>query len=319
MSDESKNILILGIGGGLAQITSRLILKENPHYKIIGIDSRPLGHCPEIEGLTYKSIKYSRGNFEKLFRDNQFDVVYHLARMSHGITRGEDLVKRLELSVMGTNRILDLATRFKVKKMIVLSTFHIYGALADNSVFIDEKAPLKASIKYSELRDVIDMDQICTNWMWQHQNEIETVVLRPCNIIGNQINNSMTKFLRGPFVLSPVDFNPMFQFIHEFDMANVLMRAIDELPVGIYNVATDDFISIAKAIDAVGSKKIPFPMSLADHMNKVLRMAHMEVPDYFIDYLKYSCLIDNKLLKKHLGEGYWRFEITEALKLLNLR
>lgn len=79
---------------------------------------------------------------------------------------------------MGTNRILDLCERSGVAKVIILSTFHVYGALSDNSIFLGEDAPLRASIRHPELRDVIEMDQICTNWMWKNQKSISTVVLK---------------------------------------------------------------------------------------------------------------------------------------------
>ena len=51
------------------------------------------------------------------------------------------------------------------------------GHFTINPVFITEDYPLKASIKYPELRDVVEMDQIATNWMWKNQNDIETIVL----------------------------------------------------------------------------------------------------------------------------------------------
>ena len=66
------------------------------------------------------------------------------------------------------------------------------------------------------------MDQLATNWMWKYQHEIETIVFRPCSIIGPKINNSMTSYLTTPFAPLAIDFNPMMQFIHEFDMANIL-------------------------------------------------------------------------------------------------
>lgn len=275
---REKRVLIIGIAGGLAQITARLIAQERPDWKIIGIDSRSIQNCENVKNLECFKIRYSRGNFEKLFREHQFDVVYHLARLSHSKYSGQDLNKRLELSVMGTNRILDLSLRFNVKKLVVLSTFHVYGALKDNTIFIKEDAPLKASMKYPELRDVVEMDQICTNWMWKYQDKMSTVVLRPCNIIGSQISNSMSQYLTSHFALRPMDYNPVFQFIHEFDMAQVLIRSVDELPTGIYNVSTNDFISLREALDIVGSKGIPFPISVADQMNKVLKLTNMDVP-----------------------------------------
>ena len=316
---DKKKILIIGIAGGLAQMTARLILTEHPDWEIIGIDSRGISKVPPINGLTSIELKYSRGNFENLFRTHQFDVAYHLGRISHSSNTHNLLAKRIELSVMGTNRILELCERSGVKKVIILSTFHVYGALPDNSIFLHEEAPLRASIRHPELRDVIEMDQICTNWMWKNQNSISTVVLRPCNIIGTQIQNAMTKFLAGPIALSPADYNPFFQFIHEFDMANVLYRVLEEVPTGTYNVAGDDFISLREALHVIGTKGIPFPMVLAAGLNNALKKLNIDVPDYLLDYLKFSCLISNQELKKHLGPNFLRFSIKEALEMIKLR
>lgn len=318
-NDNPKKVLIMGIAGGLAQITARLILQNHPNWEIIGIDSRKTSSIKPLKGLTLVTMRYSRGNFEKLFRENQFDIVFHLARISHSSNNQSDLVKRLELSVMGTNRVLDLCHRFNVKKVVILSTFHVYGAFSDNSIFLKEESPLRASMAYPELRDVVEMDQICTNWMWKYQNELSTVVLRPCNIIGNQIQNAMTKYLTSNLALRPLDYNPMFQFIHEFDMATILYRSIEELPTGVYNVATDEYISLREALDITGPKGIPFPISVAGSLNKILKAANLEVPEYLLDYLKFTCLISNKSLKKYLGEDLFRFSIEETLKLIKLR
>jgi UDP-glucose 4-epimerase len=317
--NESKKILIIGIAGGLAQMTSRLILTEHPDWEIIGIDSRNVSKVPPLKGLTAINIKYSRGNFENLFRSHDFDVVYHLGRISHSSNEQNVLAKRIDLSVMGTNRILDLCERSGIKRVVILSTFHVYGALPDNSIFLTEEAPLRASIRHPELRDVVEMDQICTSWMWKNQNSISTVVLRPCNIIGTQIQNSMTKFLSGPIALSPLDYNPFFQFIHEFDMAHILYCALESIPTGTYNVAGSDFISLREALDVVGTKGVPFPMVLAGGLNKALKMLNIQVPDYLLEYLKFSCLISNTELKKHLGPDFLRFSIKEALELIKLR
>lgn len=314
----SKNILIIGITGGLAQILSRIILAKHPNWKILGVDSRPISKIPKMNGLISKQIRYSRGHFENLFRDQSFDYVYHLARISHSDTTFKDLTERLDLNVMGTNRILELTLRFRVKKIIILSTFHVYGALSDNSIFLKEDSPLRASLKYPQLRDVVEMDQICSTWMWKHQNQVSAVLLRPCNIIGNQISNSISKFLTNAITLKPIDYNPVFQFIHEFDMAQVLYRSIEDLPTGIFNVSTNEFITLRKALKITNNKSIPFPISIASAFNTMLKIPGIDFPQYLIDYLKYSCLIDNSSLRKYLGEDFFRFTTEESLKLLKL-
>ncbi len=316
---ETKKILLIGIAGGLAQMTARLILTEHPDWEILGVDSRGVSRVPQLKGLTAMEIKYSRGNFENLFRTHDFDVVYHLGRISHSSNSDNVLAKRIDLSVMGTNRILELCERSGVKKVVILSTFHVYGAYPDNSIFLKEDSPLRASVKHPELRDVVEMDQICTSWMWKNQNNISTVVLRPCNIVGTLIQNSMTRFLAGPIALRPIDYNPVFQFIHEFDMAQILYKAMEHLPTGTYNVAGDEYISLREALDVVGTKGIPFPMIFGKPLNNLVRKINIDVPDYLIDYLKFSCLISNAEMKKHLGQQFMRFSIKEALELIKLR
>jgi len=319
MIEHKKKILIIGISGGLAQMTARLLLTENSDIEILGIDSRSVEKVSPIDGLKTLQMKYSRGNFENLFRTHQFDVVYHLGRITHSSNTHNVLAKRIELSVMGTNRILELCERSGVKRVIILSTFHVYGALPDNSIFLNEEAPLRASMRHPDLRDVVEMDQICTNWMWKNQNKISTIVLRPCNIIGTQIQNSMTKFLSGPLALSPIDFNPFFQFIHEFDMARVLCKVLEKVPTGTYNVAGNDYISLRDALKITGTRAIPFPMTIAGGLNGILKKLNADVPDYLLDYLKFSCLISNQHLKEYLGEDFLRFNIHETLEMVKLR
>jgi UDP-glucose 4-epimerase len=309
-------ILLIGIYGGLAQLVAKLISNQFPNARILGIDARPLDGISPIPQLKLQKIHYSRAQFETLFREEKFDYVLHLGRLTHASNSGDLLAARLDLSVMGTSRILDLCSRFNVKKVIILSTFHVYGAFADNSIFLEEDAPLKAAIKYPDLRDVVEMDQICTNWMWKNQNSVNTIVLRPCNIIGLKINNAITKYLRSQPLIIPMDFNPAFQFIHEFDMAQVIVHAMDKMPTGTYNVASDDFLLLNEISEHISSQTIKVPLSLISPLNSFLNQYHLSVPAYLLDYLKYSCLISNKLLNQFLPPNFFRFKIKDALGLI---
>lgn len=312
----AKSILIIGIQGALAKITSELLIKNNPQIKIHGVDSRPISNLPQRSQLTSQQIKYNRTNFEKIFREHQFDSVLHLGRLGHSSAVG-NINKRIDINLVGTNTILELAQKFLAKKVVILSTHHVYGALPDNPMFLREDSPLRASFKYAELRDVVEMDQMCTNWMWKNQNQIETVVLRPCNIIGPQIKNSITQYLKTPYAPLPMDYNPMFQFIHEFDMANVIMNSLEKLSTGIYNVAGDDVISLHEAANVIGVKKIKVPIIVVEQLAKVLTPV-WKFPLYLIDYIKFPSTLDNSELKKSFGEGSFRFSAKEALDLLKL-
>jgi UDP-glucose 4-epimerase len=314
---NTKNILIIGINGGLAQQTAKLLLQQNSQLHIMGIDSRPIKDSINDSRVTFKQMKYSRNEFENLFRNFSFDSVIHLARVTHSSKSAHQIEKRLEVNLMGTKMILDLCFRNRVKKIVILSTFHVYGALGDNPIFLEENAALRASIAYPELRDVVEMDQICTSWMWEHSNECQTIILRPCNIIGPNIQNAMTKFLLNSLAIDPLDYNPMMQFLHEYDMARILAYAIEKIPGGVYNVAPSDHISLKQSVKILhGEHSMSLPLSLLGLLNKGLNVVGLGVAPYLLDYLKYSCLISNQSLSKHLPKKFWHYNSKTAIESL---
>jgi UDP-glucose 4-epimerase len=73
---NSKKILIIGIQGALAKITAELLTKHYPDIQIHGVDSRPIDQSNLRKQITAQQIKYNRTNFEKLFREHQFDSVF---------------------------------------------------------------------------------------------------------------------------------------------------------------------------------------------------------------------------------------------------
>jgi UDP-glucose 4-epimerase len=316
MNHIPKSVLIIGIQGALSKITAEILIKKFPDIKIHGVDSRPITGLQHRNEITLEKIKYTRTNFEKIFREHQFDCILHLGRLGHARAIN-DMNQRININLVGTNTILELAQKFKCKKVVILSTHHVYGALADNPMFLTENSPLRASFKFPELRDVVEMDQMCTNWMWKNQNSIDTIVLRPANIVGPQINNSITQYLKTLYAPIPIDYNPMIQFVHEFDMAEIITRSLSELPTGVYNVANDEVISLKEAVNVIGIKKIPTPIILVEQLAKIINPL-WKFPNYLLGYIKYPTTLDNSHLKDKLGTNIFRFSSKEALELLKL-
>jgi len=309
-----KTILIIGISGGLAQSTCEKLIKNDPQIKIVGIDNR-LTNTIFPKQIEVRKMRYSRSQFEKLFREIKFDCVVHLARISHSENISHNnYMNRLNFNLIGTKTILNLCLKFKVKKFVFLSTFHVYGALSDNPVYLTEESSLRASLNYPELRDVVEMDQIVSSWMWQHQNEIQTIVLRPCNIVGPTINNTISEYFKTNFAPIPIDFNPTFQFIHQEDMARVIMNSINHFSLGIFNCAPDDTITLNEVSSLNNKFKTRVPISIIKQIAKLLNSPIWSFPLYLIDYVTFSCIIDSKLLRSKLPENSLLYTSREAIK-----
>ena len=72
MRDQQINsILIIGMAGGLAKITTELLVKNYPESKIIGIDSRKCKNQISHPNVFYQTMPYSKSNLESLFRNHQ--------------------------------------------------------------------------------------------------------------------------------------------------------------------------------------------------------------------------------------------------------
>jgi len=310
-----KSVLIIGIQGALAKITTQELVKKYPRLKIHGVDSREIIDAPKGKNFTYEKIKYSRTHFEKIFREHEFDTILHLGRLGHTLIKRNNLPKNINVNLVSTITILDLAQKYSCKKVVILSSYHVYGAHPDNPMFLKEDAPLRGSYKYAELRDGVEMDHMCTNWMWKNQNEIETIVLRPCNIIGPKIKNSMTQYLTTPYAPVPLDYNPLIQFVHELDMASIIVKAAENFKTGIYNVADDDVITLSDAVKIMGIKKMKVPIFLIEQFAKMIT-PFWPFPHYLIDYLKYPSTLDNTELKKNLGENFFTFNSKERIASL---
>ena len=312
-----KSVLIIGAAGGLAQILIHRLRKNQPGLRIVGIDSRATAQLKITENVEYKTIRYTQSQFEKLFREYKFENVIQLGRLSHFYE--ESISKRIDLNILGTQTILKLSLKFQVKKLILLSTYHVYGALASNPAFIDEESPLRSSLKYPEIRDVTEIDQVAANWMWKHQDKLSTVILRPCAIVGPQIHNFMMRYLLTDYAPVCADFNPMMQFIHEYDMANVIANSLNHLPTGIYNVAPDECLSLYKAKSTLNVSTIPLPSFLIKAAAS-LTSTLWTFPKYLIDYIQYPCILDNSLLKSSYSgkEKLFKYATHEALALSRL-
>ena len=163
LSKQSNSINNWNIWRLSLKITKRLF-KEKIQVKNCCVDNRSFLNYPNC-GFHYKKIRYSRNEFERLFRAYKFDYVYHLGRMTHANpTPKSKLGSRLDLKCHGDEQILEQSLEHKVKKLVMLSTWHVYGAFPDNPIFIKENSLLKASIKNPDLRDVVEMDQLTTNF-----------------------------------------------------------------------------------------------------------------------------------------------------------
>lgn len=284
--------LITGITGGLAQHVAKLLLDRGDD--VIGVDYRELRAMPTgLERMQLHRASYNKTAIEDVFRKHPIDVVLHLGRVGN---LSEEMGKRFDLNVMGTQKVMDLCVRHRVSTLVVLSTFHVYGAHPRNHTPIYEDDPLRAGTEFPQIGDAIQLDGMAATWTFRHP-EVRTVVLRPTNVVGPNISNTMSGVLRLPFVPYLAGFNPMTQFIHEQDLASAIVSARDGRGRGVYNVAGGSAVPWRTALSLCDARIFPLPSSLAAAYVGLVT----PFPRYLVNFLKFPCVISDAAFRRDFG------------------
>ncbi len=282
-------ILITGIAGSLARLTADALLEQG--HDIVGVDYRrkPMGLRRKIK---FHRANYNKRIIEDIFRQHEPQWVLHLGRVGN-LKTGKN--KRFDLNVIGSAKIMDLCVKHEVERLVVMSTYHIYGAHPSNHVPIFENEPLRAAQIFPQLTDAAQLDSQACTWVYQHR-KLKTAVLRPCTIVGPNIKNAFSTYLREGTLIYLLGFSPMWQFIHERDMVEALKIAINCKKWGVFNVAGAGEVPYIEALEYTGRWALPIPASVASFLLDAT--GSRSVPRYFLDFFKYPCQISDEKFRR---------------------
>jgi UDP-glucose 4-epimerase len=294
MTEQRRpHILITGAAGALAQ---QVIKQLRDTCDLVAVDFREQVYLGD--DIPSYRIDFNKRVFEDLFRRYQFDGVIHMGRvMSSQLTR----MRRYNANVLGTQKLLDLSHKYGIKRVVVLSTFHVYGAVAYNPALIDESAPLKSAGLSSDLIDSVELENLANIYLWRYP-ELNITILRPCNIVGPGVRNTISTLLASEWAPVLAGFSPMMQFIHIDDMADAIVLAYKKPTRGVYNVAPQDWVAYQHALKLCGCKRIPIP-SIPPMVPKMIlgTLKLKSFPSYLMAFFKYPVVIDGRAFVNEFG------------------
>jgi UDP-glucose 4-epimerase len=235
---------------------------------------------------------------EEAFRHPRPEALIHLGIMH------DPRVPRSEahsFNVLGTHKVLELCVRHGVKKVVVLSSANVYGPRPDNSNFLPEETPLMAAERFSEIRDLIELDMYAQSFMWKHP-ELETVILRPVNIVGPTVRNAPANYLRLERPVTVLGFDPMVQLIHEEDVCRALALALRPGLRGVFNVTGPGEVPLSAVLRELGRRPIPVPHPLVRPLVRRAFEARLSgFPPEEVDHIQYLCIVDGSRFAREAG------------------
>ncbi|MBN1946263.1 MAG: SDR family oxidoreductase [Bradymonadales bacterium] len=287
-----QKLVITGISGRMGRLLARRLHKE---YEIIGIDRRGSRYLPK--NVTVYQMDIRRKACEDIFRKGGIGAVIHL-NIVHDLRK--DAEEHHSFNVVGTHKLLDYCAKHNVPKFVLLSSANVYGASPNNNQFLNEEAPLLGASTFSGIRDLIEVDIYTNSFFWRHP-EIDTVILRPVNILGH-LSNAPSNYLRLKNPPTILGFDPMMQVIHVEDLIEAIVLSLKPGVRGVFNIAGPGAIALSVLHKQLGRTKIPIPELIAKPLVKLLwnlRVSALTPAE--LDFLKYVCMVDDRRAREVLN------------------
>lgn len=293
---QKERVLITGNAGYLGQKLTDRLLKKND-VELFGVDKRPLNKS----GITHFNLDLRRKSAIENLRKIKPQSIIHLGVIRSPQAHRSKRQNAYYFNLESTSQLLSLAESLKIRKFIFLSTANLYGPSANTCGLLNEDTPLHGASKNAEFRDLVALDMMVQSFFWK-QPQTETIILRPCHIVGKKLRNAPSRYLKLDPIPIILGYDPMLQLIHESDLLNAIILSLESDVRGIFNLAGVDVAPLSRIIKTLEKNAVPLPETLLKALvSGTFFSTRSSFPKAQIDHLKYSCIIDDKRARKELG------------------
>ena len=285
-------MVITGICGRMGRLLCRKLHRVGP---VIGIDRRRFDGKPE--DVDHYQLDLRRRKTRDIFRAGGIRAVVHLGTM-HNL-RESDRTHH-SWNVVGFQKLLEYLSQYKVPKLVVLSSATLYGPSPENPQFLTEDAPLLGAQEFSQIRDLVEVDMLAQSFFWKNP-EVETVILRPCHILG-RVRNASSNYARMERPITVMGFDPMMQVIHERDVVEAIALALQPGARGIYNLRGPGELPISRMWRMMGKRPraLPGPV-IKGVLGRLWSYRASNFPTPELDHLRYICMVSDERARRELG------------------
>jgi UDP-glucose 4-epimerase len=235
---------------------------------------------------------------EDVFRKTRPEAIVHMATVTHLAVKSEE---RYRINLGGTKSVFEHASAYGAKAVVFVGRHTYYGAASDSPLYHDEDDPPMGTTTFPELADLVAADLYAATALWR-QPEISTAILRIVYTLGPAGQGTLAKYLRGPRVPSILGFDPLFQFMHERDVARAIAVTVRARLRGVFNVAGPSPIPLSSLVEETRRTLVPLPEPLFALL--LGRFGLPKLPRGALQHIKYPVVVDGSRFAKATGFSY---------------
>lgn len=241
-------------------------------HRVISADVRTPTH--PTEGAVHVTLDVTdRHTVLEVVGEHRPDVIVHLATI---VTPGKnsDRAREHAVDVGGTRHILDACREHGVRRIVVSSSGAAYGYHADNPVPLTEDDPLRGNVQfaYSDHKRLVEemlADERVAN------PALEQVILRIGTILGERVDNQITRLWQGRAILRIAGAESPFVLVWDQDVVAVIRAAVVSEATGAFNVAGAGTVTVPEIAEVLGKRVLTVPeaaLRTALRVGKKLRL-----------------------------------------------
>ncbi|HZG69645.1 MAG TPA: hypothetical protein VEZ12_23125, partial [Herpetosiphonaceae bacterium] len=120
-----------------------------------------------------------------------------------------------------------------------------------------------------------------------------------CYTLGPSAQGTLATFLRGRRVPMVAGYDPLFQFMHEEDVATAIALTVDKRMRGIFNVAGPQPLPLSVIIREAHRQPVPLPMGVLRQL--LGRFGLPRLPPGALYHLQYPIVVDARAFQAATG------------------
>jgi UDP-glucose 4-epimerase len=291
-------VLIPGAAGAIARKLAVRLAGEG--HEVVGVDRRPWLNPP----IEFHEVDVRKRAAEDVFRKTRPEAVVHMATVTSLVVRGEE---RYQINLGGTRAVFDHARAYGVSHCIFVGRHTFYGAGPDSPLFHLEDEPPLALNRFPELADLVAADLYAATALWRFP-ELTTSVLRACYTLGPSGHGTLASYIRGKRVPMVLGFDPLFQFMHEDDLVEAIVRTLEKRPRGVFNVAGPQPLPLSRIVLEAGRTPVPVPEFVLETL--IGRFGFPILPKGALTHIKYPVVVEAKAFREATGFAHRHDEIA---------
>ena len=201
-----------------------------------------LKRLEEVKGQFkfYKADICDKKSMESIFKKEKPDTVVNFAASTHVDRSIIDATPFIETNVKGTQVLLDIARKYRVRKLIHISSDEVYGEI--NKGQFNEDSPLRPNSPYAASKAAADL--LIRSYIRTYN--FPAIIIRPSNNYGpwqypeKLIPLAILKILRNEKIPVYAKGKNVREWLYVEDCANAILKVLEKGRLGqIYNIGSN--------------------------------------------------------------------------------